>query len=959
MSTSKHKTLTLFDEHIQLTKVKEDNNNEINQINTQESLGQQNNKASCCDFLNSRTFIFRLIVICITTFLLILCVSYSCAQLLSLQLSDYWCKETTLAQIRDNSIKHGLPHGDGESCWKIKDKSVDYDLLWSTKSYGYQLQFNAARIAQFILFVILSLIYLIFLCIDIKLVCQDIICHQKLSLGTDKNNNRSINSSKPSDSQESNGCCKRLMTNCCSIVKTSHAWYKQKFQTDTVGWCTKWIVKEFVEICIQTQAMLVYNGYGDKGDNLALEAKYIIIFSVFLCINSVITGMLWLCYVFKPKLCYGLTFEILLNANDIIVDIFYAAFPFIIFVSYDNSNVLTGLASLETDSVTTFIAAFFPMVFLLEQCYTLSKRSKIAMREFYGKIDDGPGQQHPSEKNKKCCHIFILINGILFICYGIIQIVYVSNHFNSATLYCSSVINDMGQYYKTTEYNINETIKIEYIEPVAELLVWNSCNRKVYPFDFVHVGKQKDVCQCRQFRQPKFESDLFVISDRNILSNVFRKWYMLEKIEWNFEKYQTNQFNFTSDMFTAKQMRVVKLKKLNIGEINSGISNWKKIEYLQMWRMVNVPTLPNTMKQLKDIQLLDIWPFVSKFPDWICSLTKLRRLVLNNNIYANATTLPRCVSNLQNLEALSVSAWTALENIPLDLFVSMPKLIDLNIAYTRINIDSLLEYNHLSGINELDFQFKWNKNADYWCYSSALCSDYSRSPILSEFITTSQCCVNQCKNVLHSTQCTAKDWQDGVCDTGCDSNECSYDGGDCLQLCDFSKCNYTLLGNGICNQECNHTTCDYDKYDCLKPQTQCELTYEKHNCNLHWINDGWCDSNCMYLSECGFDGKDCINGCSGICASQYGIFEFVDTNNDNHISIREIQKSCALAQKGYPHLNITNCTDLVFAWDKNNDSMVSYYEGLIGLHHVLNISFKKAIQLNCSACVGSIEQYYN
>ncbi|MBV5280705.1 MAG: hypothetical protein J0651_05600, partial [Actinobacteria bacterium] len=56
-----------------------------------------------------------------------------------------------------------------------------------------------------------------------------------------------------------------------------------------------------------------------------------------------------------------------------------------------------------------------------------------------------------------------------------------------------------------------------------------------------------------------------------------------------------------------------------------------------------------------------------------------------------------------------------------------------------------------------------------------------------------------------------------VCQENCDSEECAYDGGDCvLTMQGFcnSGCFEEMLGNGVCEDKCLTPACEHDRGDC-------------------------------------------------------------------------------------------------------------------------------------------------
>ena len=120
------------------------------------------------------------------------------------------------------------------------------------------------------------------------------------------------------------------------------------------------------------------------------------------------------------------------------------------------------------------------------------------------------------------------------------------------------------------------------------------------------------------------------------------------------------------------------------------------------------------------------------------------------------------------------------------------------------------------------------------------------------------------------------------CTPACNTQECSCDGGDCIQLCDFNVCNYTSLGDGICNPECRTKECAYDYCDCYQFEnvyafnvadgekeqctafnaTLCDVMTDCVVFNTHdnylngtdsWVGDFMCDEYCDN-EYCNYDG---------------------------------------------------------------------------------------------------------
>ena len=74
-------------------------------------------------------FISRIIIFLLTIFMFLLSVSYTFGQILSVELTDFWCKRVTLSDIRDHSAEINSNTGETRgSCWSTKQHVVNYKI---------------------------------------------------------------------------------------------------------------------------------------------------------------------------------------------------------------------------------------------------------------------------------------------------------------------------------------------------------------------------------------------------------------------------------------------------------------------------------------------------------------------------------------------------------------------------------------------------------------------------------------------------------------------------------------------------------------------------------------------------------------------------------------------------------------------------------------------------------------
>ena len=139
-------------------------------------------------------------------------------------------------------------------------------------------------------------------------------------------------------------------------IKVIRKLWNKYFEVDSGWWCAKKLAIEIFEIFVQTVALLYYNGYillsSEDEVALAYQPRYIKLFAIFLSMNCIFSCIVWLFYAFKPLLCHGFVFAVVLYTTDVIFDIFYTLFPLIV-VFQATPSILVALASLQTDDQLT------------------------------------------------------------------------------------------------------------------------------------------------------------------------------------------------------------------------------------------------------------------------------------------------------------------------------------------------------------------------------------------------------------------------------------------------------------------------------------------------------------------------------------------------------------------------------------------------------------------------------
>jgi len=109
---------------------------------------------------------------------------------------------------------------------------------------------------------------------------------------------------------------------------------------------------------------------------------------------------------------------------------------------------------------------------------------------------------------------------------------------------------------------------------------------------------------------------------------------------------------------------------------------------------------------------------------------------------------------------------------------------------------------------------------------------------------------------------------DGKCNTGTyNTRECSYDGGDCLELNrkkenKYQKCTVSNIG-WIGDKVCNGV--DYMTSECGDDEGDCDACIEKYPMlEVSKLGDGLCDLGKYNTEVCGFDAGDCMQDNSNL-----------------------------------------------------------------------------------------------
>ena len=335
-------------------------------------------------------FVVFVIVFVACIFLSMICGLYGFGQITQLVLSNYWCDKKDLDTIYQHSIEYGLNQGTNEECWTSKQFKVNTNALFDSESvYTTSTDLDTTNIVKCIiwLFYSASLCWIAVLYMTLQLAQLGIgriwVSHKSLKKHQNTDTNISQNaiemqvtdrSPQIQNEQEHPNRC----LSCCAcwnsflenswtdkvgnFFKRINRWYEYHFGEDTQNWFVLLSVRELIEIILQIFAVYNYNGLDvfDANDSvLAYKEFDIKLFCVLLSVNCLLTGILWLFYIFCHGFCHGIFFKNLIFVTDAIFDTFYALFPIVIVTNqHGRFNTQLAVAVLQSTNLFCHILIF-------------------------------------------------------------------------------------------------------------------------------------------------------------------------------------------------------------------------------------------------------------------------------------------------------------------------------------------------------------------------------------------------------------------------------------------------------------------------------------------------------------------------------------------------------------------------------------------------------------------------
>eukprot|EP01084_Bolivina_argentea_P051738 95166_1 len=383
----------------------------------------------------------------------------------------------------------------------IPDYKSSFINIEQINKYIYEWnEFDANITVKSVLFGIIALCCLYIFISNIIIIIIDIIYVKQNKLHTKSESYKYFMSNKHVQLQQQQpkteiSCFKRTLRKMINF-------YGGKLGIDTTGWIIRNVISELTEIVVQSQALLLYNGYNifdtdhSNAVYLANRPYFVIIFAVILSFNCFGSGILWLSYALLPQYCHGLLFKLSIFCIDEFSDLFYTIFPFIVILgdeyNKNSSNILVLLGQLNMQSTLAFISAFIPLLLLCNKSlFTINSAKNALWNKYYkewkciidasqlsndkttiykahlqgfninasalhqnqGEIYDATGNltlkmnkmasinwiNNDKKRTVIMKQIMLSVMSLLYIIYGILILLFVTSYINNSTAYCSLI----------------------------------------------------------------------------------------------------------------------------------------------------------------------------------------------------------------------------------------------------------------------------------------------------------------------------------------------------------------------------------------------------------------------------------------------------------------------------------------------------------------------------------------
>eukprot|EP01083_Nonionella_stella_P226910 805389_1 len=366
----------------------------------------------CHKFLLHTEVIGRLLLFILNVLLLALSALYCMGQWYESTLDLVKrCEGKTIEEIRQHSYELGVmgngdikmspashwgATGKTDPCWTTHKRSTNTETLWYSNLYtANPVAFGLPWYSNFqsVAFGLLTVCWLVVIIYNMYTLINDFMHASKKTLHQTSQMYKYFMEHQ----NQINGAAQppKIESWCQRMIRSMNTFWMKYMSNDTTGWIVRGVISEIMEITIQTQALLLYNGYNvlDRHNEsdiyLASKSYFIVIFAAILAFNCIGSGALWCSYALITKYCHGLLFKLFLFWVDEFSDLLYTVFPFamILFDTYVDKkdirvNILLSQLNTESSSIA-FISSFLPLFLLMSKSLLIIRSAKQELADKY------------------------------------------------------------------------------------------------------------------------------------------------------------------------------------------------------------------------------------------------------------------------------------------------------------------------------------------------------------------------------------------------------------------------------------------------------------------------------------------------------------------------------------------------------------------------------------------------
>ena len=377
-------------------------NRKLQDKHCQNNLNESGNKQNLDKIILSFVYISRYFVLCVCGLLLCISVLYTVGSVSTIAAENFWCPVRTEDEVRKFNFENDFPRGNTSTCHYIDSASLNYGRLkyLTIDSYVARIDFDnegASSLIQFIIYCLISLFLFVIILYHCYFVLYDTFAiivygrkNKRIKKAIEKvvkeftdKQKQVITKTTEKEQQVSVRnfewlwcCCRCVNIYYCFKENVLDKYIKPRYYNDSKLHLINTMVREIIEICIQTYALLLYGGLDifDPNRNVLAQRPLIIQdMAIILGLNCIFTGIIFMLYIVKHNVIHGKSFLTLVFIVDTTFEIFYVLFPLLYLTHGDSLFDLRSLGLLKQENTFVFFQSIWALLLLTRKCHKLFK----------------------------------------------------------------------------------------------------------------------------------------------------------------------------------------------------------------------------------------------------------------------------------------------------------------------------------------------------------------------------------------------------------------------------------------------------------------------------------------------------------------------------------------------------------------------------------------------------------